>query len=162
MWDVLRLWVCVSESERVSTHTCVHVHIRECVCVCFGVRVVWPLSVWQAWSAEITPRLPSLDSCCWVALNARFCNYKSVIILPVFSFSPGAKRSVRHRHSAVLQLHLHTRPRGRPPTHKRVPTHTHAETNADTFAISHDESCCWHWCWLKRRAAKRGSAQLLL
>lgn len=57
--------------------------------------------------------------------HTRFCNYESVIILLVFSFSPGAKLSVKHRHSAVLQLHLHTQPRGRPPTHKRVPSHTH-------------------------------------
>lgn len=119
------------QRERSAAHTCVHVHICVFVCVYFGISVVWPLSLWQAWSAKITARLPSPDSC-WVALNARFCNYKSVIILPAFSFSPGAKLSVKHRHSAVLQQHLHTRPHGRPPTHKQMPTHVRAHALTHT------------------------------
>lgn len=115
--------------------------IHVCKCVCSGIRVVWPSSVWQAWSAEITPGSPSPDTCCWVALNTRFCNYKSVIILSLLSFSPGAGLSVKLRRSPVLQLHLHTRPRGRPPTRKHVPTHTHTHTCNHT----HRHSCNQPW-----------------
>lgn len=124
--------ICINDSESEAPRTPACMCIFVCLCVYFGISVVWPLSLWQAWSAEITARLPSPDSCCWVALNARFCNYKSVIIFPAFSFSPGAKLSVKHRHSAVLQQHLHTRPHGRPPTHKQMPPHTRARTHAFT------------------------------
>ena len=124
------------ERERERERECLHLPLCTYTYVCVRVYVFWHTCsvtlrcVAGLISRNYTPSVVPWQSLCWVPLNTTFCNYKSVIILLVFSFPPGAELSAKHRHSAVLQLHLHTQPHGHPPTHKRVPTHTHPQTHS--------------------------------